>query len=68
MENIIHPYIPNSVPEVKAEMLKELGVKTIEDLYKELIPDELLFKGKMSLPEPILSEYGLNFVRFGENT
>ena len=59
MENIIHPYMPNSVPEVKAEMLKELGVKSIEELYIDLIPDELLFKRKMSLPEPILSEYGL---------
>ena len=51
--------MPSSVPEVKAEMLKELGVNTIEDLYKGLIPDDLLFKGKMSLPEPILSEYDL---------
>jgi len=51
--------MPNSVPAVKAEMLKELGVKTIEELYLDLIPDELLLKRKMSLPEPILSEYGI---------
>ena len=24
---LIHPYIPNSVPEVKEKMLKEIGVK-----------------------------------------
>jgi len=26
----VHPYIPNSAPEVKAQMLKEIGVKDIE--------------------------------------
>ena len=51
--------MPNSVPHVKAEMLKELGVNSIEDLYRDLIPDELLLKREMALPEPILSEYGL---------
>ena len=32
----IHPYIPNSVPEVKARMLKEIGVENIDDLRKDL--------------------------------
>jgi len=36
--NFIHPYIPNSVPEVKAQMLKEIGAKDIEELYED-IPD-----------------------------
>ncbi len=54
----VHPYIPNSAPEVKAEMLKEIGVKDVEELYQE-IPDHLRFKGKMDLPEPLLSEYEL---------
>ena len=59
MEKFVHPYMPNSAPVAKVEMLKELGVNSIEDLYKNLIPAELLFKGRMALPEPILSEYGL---------
>lgn len=53
-----HPYIPNSVPEVKEQMLKEIGISSVEDIFKE-IPEHLRFKGKMNLPEPILSEYAL---------
>ena len=57
-EKIVYPYVPNSVPEVQAEMLKEIGVKDIMDLYEE-IPEHLKFKGNMNLPEPILDEYGI---------
>jgi glycine dehydrogenase subunit 1 len=55
---IVHPYIPNSVPEVKAKMLKEIGVTNIEDLYTD-IPERLRFKGKLNLPGPLTSEYAL---------
>jgi glycine dehydrogenase subunit 1 len=55
---IIHPYIPNSVPEVKAKMLKEIGVNNIDDLYAD-IPERLRFKRKLNLPEPLTSEYAL---------
>ena len=51
----VYPYIPNSVKEVKEEMLKAIGVSKIEDLYED-IPEHLRFKGKMDLPEPLLSE------------
>jgi glycine dehydrogenase subunit 1 len=54
----VHPYIPNSVPEVKESLMKEVGVKDIEELYSA-IPDHLRFKGKMNLPEAIPSEYEL---------
>ncbi|MCD6472957.1 aminomethyl-transferring glycine dehydrogenase subunit GcvPA [Candidatus Aerophobetes bacterium] len=57
-KNIVHPYIPNSVPEVKAKMLKEIGVKDIDELYED-IPKNLRFKGKMNLPEPLSSECAL---------
>ncbi len=53
--NIVYPYIPNSVPEIRQAMLDELGMESEEDIYKE-IPDRLRFHGKMNLPEPILSE------------
>jgi glycine dehydrogenase subunit 1 len=53
--DIVYPYIPNSVPEVKRAMLEALGMKSVEDIYKE-IPDRLRFKGEMDIPEPILSE------------
>ena len=54
----VYPYIPNSVPEVKAEMLREVGATDIMDLYEE-IPDRLKFKGRLNLPEPMLDEYTL---------
>lgn len=57
-KTVAHPYIPNSVPEVQEEMLKEIGVKDIDELYAS-IPESLKFKGKMKLPKPLLSEYAL---------
>jgi len=54
----VHPYIPNSAPEIKAEMLKEIGVPDVESLYQE-IPTELRFKRKLNLPKPFLAEYEL---------
>ncbi|MCK5408722.1 MAG: aminomethyl-transferring glycine dehydrogenase, partial [Candidatus Heimdallarchaeota archaeon] len=56
---LIHPYIPNSVPEIKAEMLNVIGVKTIEELYED-IPEELRLKDEMNLPKPFPSEYDLS--------
>lgn len=57
-EKVVYPYIPNSVPEIKEQMLKEVGAQDIMDLYEE-IPEHLRFKGKMNLPEPILDEYSI---------
>jgi glycine dehydrogenase subunit 1 len=54
----IHPYIPNLVPEVQAQMLEEIGVKDIDALYDD-IPERLRFNGKMNLPQPLTSEYAL---------
>lgn len=53
-----HPYIPNSVPEVQNEMLKELGISSLEELHKN-VPDELKLKTEMNLPEAFGSEYEL---------
>lgn len=57
-EERFHPYIPNSVPEIQAEMLKEIGAKDIDELYAD-IPEGLRFRGEMNLPEPLTSEYEL---------
>ena len=54
-EKIVYPYVPNSVPEVQAQMMKEVGVKNVMDLYEE-IPERLRFKGKMKLPKPLRDE------------
>ncbi len=58
-KDFIHPYMPNSVPAIKNEMLAELGVKSIKDIYGSIIPDELLYHERLNLPEPIMSEYEL---------
>jgi len=52
----VFPYIPNSVPAVKALMLKEVNAKDEMELYAE-IPDHLRFKRKLRLPEPIMNEF-----------
>jgi glycine dehydrogenase subunit 1 len=52
---ISHPYIPNSTPKAKGEMLHELGMTSTEELYSA-IPKELRLKRKLNLPAPILSE------------
>lgn len=54
----VHPYIPNSVPEVKAKMLDTIGVSDVESLYQE-IPEKLRFKRKLNLPKPFLAESDL---------
>ncbi len=51
-----HPYIPNSTPEVKEEMMKEIGVKNISDLYSD-VPEKYFLKKKLNLPEQPLSEF-----------
>jgi len=54
----VYPYIPNSVPEVREQMLKEIGISSVEDIFAE-IPDHLRFKGQLDTPGPIPSEYAL---------
>ena len=53
-----HPYIPNSVPEVEQEMLHEIGLNSLEELHAE-VPDEIILKEQMNLPEAFGSEYEL---------
>ncbi len=57
-EKLVHPYIPNSVARVQKEMLSQIGANSIEELY-ELIPDELLFKRELAIPEGYQDEYSL---------
>jgi len=52
----VYPYIPNSVPHIKAEMLKEVGARNEMELYEE-IPDELRYNGNMDLPEGMMDEF-----------
>ena len=50
----VHPYMPNSVPEIKNRILAEAGIRDVEELFSDLpvrsrLPD---------LPGP-MSEYDL---------
>jgi glycine dehydrogenase subunit 1 len=58
-EGFVHPYIPNSVPTIKKEMLRFIGAGDADELYGEMIPERLLLDRPMDLPEPILSELDL---------
>ena len=51
----VHPYIPNAVPETKHEMMKEIGIKTIDELYAD-VPAKFRLKRKLNLPNA-LSEH-----------
>jgi glycine dehydrogenase subunit 1 len=48
----IHPYLPNSVPDIKKKMMNDIGVSSIADLYSD-IPDELVFKGELKITGPL---------------
>ena len=50
-----HPYIPNSLPAIKQEMMQEIGVKSIDELYAD-IPEKYRLKKLLNLPEA-LSEF-----------
>lgn len=49
---LVHPYIPNSVPETKKEMLQEIGIKTIDQLYVD-IPQKLRLNRRLNLPKAL---------------
>ena len=51
-----HPYIPNSVSETKKEMMREIGIRDISELYED-IPEKFLLKKKLDLLENGLSEF-----------
>jgi glycine dehydrogenase subunit 1 len=57
-KNVVYPYIPNSVPEIKREMLKYVGARDEEQLYEE-IPEKLRLRQPLHLPEPILDEFSI---------
>jgi len=47
-----HPYIPNSHPNIKRQMLDEIGIDSIDELFK-VIPEELHFNETLNLPKAL---------------
>ena len=56
--SVVYPYIPNSVPAVKRQMLEEVGAESADDFFED-VPEELRLRESLSLPEPLRSEYAL---------
>lgn len=54
----VYPYIPNSEPGTREVMLRETGVRSVEELLKD-IPDELRMKRKMNIPAALPAEADL---------
>jgi glycine dehydrogenase subunit 1 len=57
-EPIVYPYIPNSEPTVKEQMLRTVGAKSVDEFYED-VPKQLRSKERLNLPQPFLSEYAL---------
>ncbi|TFG11683.1 aminomethyl-transferring glycine dehydrogenase subunit GcvPA [Candidatus Thorarchaeota archaeon] len=47
----VHPYIPNSTPEIKKKMLQEIGVESVEELFS-CVPDNIKLKRPLNIPPP----------------
>lgn len=47
----VHPYIPNSVPKMKREMMREIGIQGIEELYAD-VPQRYRLRRRLNLPKP----------------
>lgn len=58
MRTTAHPYMANSVPAVKQEMLDAIGASSIEELFVQ-IPDRHRLRSGLSLPPALASELEL---------
>ena len=54
----VYPYIPNSVPEARQRMLREVGAESADEFYAD-VPEELRLNRPLNLPPPLLSEAAL---------
>lgn len=53
-----HPYIPNTAPAVKAEMLAAVGAASVDEFYAD-VPESLRVPGLLDLPAPLPAEQDL---------
>jgi glycine dehydrogenase subunit 1 len=57
-KRVVHPYIPNSEPAVKKEMLQAVDANSIDEFYAD-VPVSLRLGRSLNLPEALLSEFDL---------
>lgn len=55
---MVYPYIPNSVPAIKEEMLRAVGAESVEEFYAD-VPEALRLRQPLNLLQPLLSEFEL---------
>ncbi|MEM3642151.1 MAG: aminomethyl-transferring glycine dehydrogenase, partial [Candidatus Bathyarchaeia archaeon] len=56
MDKHNHPYIPNSQQKIKQEMMREIGIKSIDELYAD-IPEKYKLKKPLNIPQSAISEF-----------
>lgn len=54
-----HPFMPNSVPAIKRQLLDALGVSTVEELFAQIPADHRLSR-PLNLPTPLSEESELS--------
>lgn len=54
----VHPYIPNTAPATKAEMLAAVGASSVDEFYAD-VPEDLRVPGLLDLPAPLPAEQDL---------
>ncbi len=57
-KNTVFPYIPNSVPAIKEQMIQAVGAESVEEFYED-VPESLRLREALDLPPPLLSEVSL---------
>lgn len=55
LDKLSHPYIPNSA-KAKEEMMQEMGIQNIEELYAD-VPQKYHLRKQLNLPRESLSEF-----------
>ena len=55
---VVYPYIPNSPPAIRAQMLQAVGARTTDELYAA-IPDRLRYGYRLDIPDGIGGEFEL---------
>ena len=58
MSDVVYPYMPNTSPATRTEMLAVIGVGSIDELFKD-VPARLQLHRPLALPEPHLAEWEL---------
>lgn len=57
-EPFVHPYIPNTAPDVLQEMLDAVGAASVEDFYVD-VPENLRLRHALDIPAPLPAEQDL---------